>query len=146
MRTLDGLGLEVRGRRCCRLFLVAAASAALWGCDPVSLTALGVGASAGVQYTLSGIAYRTFSEPLPQVMLAVFIALDRMAIKVDSKEKIYNGQRIWARTSDREIQIELEVISPKATRMRSIARSGVLLDQATSAEIIVQTEKALGRG
>ncbi|OGA47079.1 MAG: hypothetical protein A3G24_27440 [Betaproteobacteria bacterium RIFCSPLOWO2_12_FULL_62_13] len=105
-----------------------------------------MGASAGVQYTLSGIAYRTFSEPLPQVMLAVFIALDRMAIKVDSKEKIYNGQRIWARTSDREIQIELEVISPKATRMRSIARSGVLLDQATSAEIIVQTEKALGRG
>ena len=106
----------------------------------------GVGAATGVQHTLTGIAYRTFSVPLPKVRTAVKSALGRMDITVDVTEKMENGERIKARATDREIEIELESLSPRTTRMRSTARSGLLMDSATATEIILQTEKALGGG
>lgn len=125
---------------------VVFAGITLSGCDPVSLTVFGVGAATGVQHTLTGIAYRTFSAPLPKVRSAVNTALGRMEIRVGSTEKIQNGERLKARASDRDIEIELEAISPKTTRMRTMARSGVFMDAATATEIIIQTEKALGGG
>lgn len=120
-----------------------ALSIALAGCDPISLTAMGVGAAYGVQHTLSGISYRTFSVPLPQVRTAVMGALRHMDIKVASKEQIENGERLLARAADRDIEVELEAITPKATRMRSTARSGLFRDAATATEIILQTERLL---
>jgi hypothetical protein len=94
----------------------------------------------------TGIAYRTFSVPLPKVRSAVMTAFDRMGIAVGSKEKIENGERFTAKASDREIEIELEAITPKTTRMRSTARSGIFRDAATATEIILQTERVLGGG
>jgi hypothetical protein len=129
---------------CRRIVFIAFAGISLPACDPVTLTVFGVGTATGVHHTLSGIAYRTFAAPLPKVRSAVMVALDHMAIKVDGKEKIENGERIKARAADRNIEIELESISPKTTRMRSTARSGVFMDAATATEIIIQTEKALG--
>lgn len=105
---------------------------------------MGVGAATGVQHTLTGIAYRTFTVPLPKVRTAVMTAFDRMAIKVSGKEKIENGERFMARASDREIEVELEAITPKTTRMRCTARSGIFRDAATATEIILQTERVLG--
>ncbi len=116
----------------------------LTACDPLSLTALSVGTSAGVQHTMSGITYRTFSTTLPKVRAAVTTALDRMAIKVDAREKMQNGERIKGRAGDRDIEIELESLSPRLTRMRSMARSGFFMDAATATEVILQTEKVLG--
>lgn len=126
-----------------RSIAAVALSVALAGCDPISLTAMGVGAAYGVQHTLSGISYRTFSVPLPQVRSAVMGALRHMDIKVASKEQIENGERLLARASDRDIEVELEAITPKATRMRSTARSGLIRDAATATEIILQTERLL---
>lgn len=126
------------------LFTAPLVGALLAGCDPVSLTVFGVGTAAGVQHTLTGIAYRTFSAPLPRVRSAVKSALQHMEIKIDSTEKIENGERIKARAADRDIEIELESLSPKTTRMRSTARSGLFMDAATATEIIIQTERALG--
>ena len=126
-----------------RLMLVLI-TMALPGCDPISLTAMGVGAATGVQHTLTGIAYRTFSAPLPKVRSAVMTTFDRMGIKVASKEKIENGERFTARASDRDIEIELEAITPKTTRMRSTAKTGLFRDAATATEIILQTERVLG--
>lgn len=127
-----------------RLLGVFFLSGALSGCDPFTLTALGVGSAAGVQHTLTGIAYRTFSAPLPKVRSAVMTAFDHMGIKVASKEKIENGERFTARASDRDIEIELEAITPKTTRMRSTAKTGLFRDAATATEIILQTERVLG--
>jgi len=104
----------------------------------------GVGTAAGVQHTLTGIAYRTFSAPLARVRASVNAALKHMDITVAGTERIDNGERIKARAADREIEIDLEAISPRTTRMRSTARSGVFMDAATATEIILQTEKALG--
>jgi len=66
-----------------------------------------------------------------------------MKIRVGSTWKIDNGVRFKARASDLEIEIDLEVLTPNATRMRSTARNGLLMDSATATEIIRQTLKAL---
>ena len=119
------------------------------GCAAVGMTLFGVGAgvTAGtsVSYTLDGIAYRTFTLPLPQVESATRTALDRMGIKVDSTAKTEQGKAIKATSNDREIEIELEMVSSKTTRIRTVAKQGIFFkDRATAGEIIFQTEKVLG--
>lgn len=121
----------------------------LSGCAAVGLTLFGVGAGVAtgtsVAYTLDGIAYRTFTAPLPQVESATRTALDRMGIKVDSSANTDQGRAIRATSYDREIEIELERVSPKTTRIRTVAKQGVFFkDRATAGEIIFQTEKVLG--
>ena len=121
------------------------------GCAGVGLTLFGVGAgvTAGtsVAYTLDGIAYRTFTAPLPRVESATRTALDRMGIKVEATAKIEQGKAIKAVSNDRDIEIELEMVSPKTTRIRTVAKQGIFFkDRATATEIIIQTEKALGIG
>ncbi len=125
------------------MLLVVAASVVLAGCEAAALTALGVGASAGVSHTLSGITYRTFAEPLPKVKSASLKALNRMQIRVAGMSKIDNGEAIKAKAADRDIDIELEALSPSPTRMRVTASQGLLKDSATATEIIMQTERYL---
>lgn len=117
----------------------------LSACDPISLTLFAVGTGTGVAHTLNGMAYKTFTEPLPKIKKAALVALNRMAIKVDSVGKMDGGEIIKARTTDRDIEIELEAVSANTTRMRATARKhSSLMDSATAVEIIIQTEKVLG--
>jgi hypothetical protein len=125
--------------------LVAVAAAPLGtGCAAVALTAGGVGAAVGVNHTLSGIVYRTFSEPLPKVKRAALTALKQMEIPVESVEKTKQGELIRAKAANRAIEVEFESLTPKTTRMRVVADSeGFFKDSATATEIILQTERAL---
>lgn len=119
-------------------------SMGLAGCDPVSLTLLGVGASTGVGYGLNSMAYKTFTAPMDTVSMASKKALKNMGIKVKSIEKSPDKQVIKATSNDHEIELTLEAVSPKTTRLRSIARQGPLfLDRATATEVILQTERVL---
>lgn len=114
------------------------------GCAPVAITALGVGGAVGVNHTLSGIVYKTFTEPLPKVKRAALTALQQMAISVEKVESTEHGQVIMAKASNRAIEIEFEALTPKTTRMRVTAESdGIFKDAATATEIILQTERAL---
>jgi Protein of unknown function (DUF3568) len=120
------------------------------GCAAVALTMLGVGAGVAtgtsVGYTLDGYAYRTFTAPLPQVETATRAALNRMGIKIGATAKTEQGKAIAATGNEREIEVELEVISSNATRMRTVAKQGFFFkDRATATEIILQTEKILGK-
>lgn len=126
-----------------RAFVLGALCVSLSACAPLALTALGVGASTGVSHTLSGISYRTFSESMPRVKGASLKALQHMQIKVASTGKIDNGTSIKANAADREINIELEALSPNTTRVRVTATSGFFRDSATATEIIMQTERFL---
>jgi len=120
-------------------------SVALAGCAPV-LTVLGVGGASAVNHTLSGIAYKTFTEPLPKVRAASIGALGRMGLKLDSARSEGGNDVVTAGGKDREIEIVLEPISASTTRIRVIARSATIFyDSATATEIIVQTERALAR-
>src|SRR5437879_8279898 len=83
----------------------------LQGCAAgVGLTLFGVGAGVttgtSVAYTLDGIAYKTFTAPLPQVENATRTALDRMGIKVEATSKIDQGKAIKAVSNDRDIRSE----------------------------------------
>lgn len=121
---------------CCLVLLVA--------CEPASITLLGVGAGAGISHHMGGVAYRTFSQPLPKVRNATLTALQRMAIEVQSTRKTPAGELIRARAADRDIELELEGLTPNTTRIRAVARINVVLvDSATAVEVVAQIEKAL---
>lgn len=126
--------------------LVTICGLGLAACEPISLTMLGVGAATGVNHQLGGLVYKTFTEPEPKVRRAALAALNRMAIKIESVTKIKNGESIKGKAADRNIEIELESLTPATTRMRVAARreGAILVDSATAVEIIGQTERQLG--
>lgn len=128
----------------CMAAILACGVVGLSGCVPLAITGAGVGASAGITHTMGGITYRTFTAPLPKVKSATMAALNRMGINSVKTSKEKANEKILATASDREIEIDLEQLSPNTTRMRAVARSGFFYDSATATEIIIQTEKALG--
>jgi hypothetical protein len=114
-------------------------------CEPLSLTALGIGGSAALNHKMSSTPTRTFTAPILRVKTASIGALKRMGIATEEVRKVDNGELITARVGRREIQVELESLTANTTRMRVLARDGSLFyDGATASEIIVQTEKVLG--
>jgi Protein of unknown function (DUF3568) len=131
-----------------RLLRVAVLIAALpgaTGCASVGVTLAGLGAGVGMNHYTNNITARTFTEPLRDVRQAVHLALQRMSIPVENTAETGAATTITAKAGTREIEIELESITDNATRMQSIARreGSLLLDSATAAEIIAQTEKIL---
>ena len=135
-----------RPGRCAAAISAALVCVLLSGCESIALVAFGVGGSTAVNHTLTGITYRTFTVPLPQVKTASVTALNRMGMRRAGGQKSASGETILAKATDRDIEIELEALSPNTTRMRVVARNGGLLyDSATATEIILQTEKALGK-
>jgi len=120
---------------------------AVSSCASIGVTLAGLGAGVGTNHYLNNITSRTFTEPLVTVQTAVLVALDRMAILVETREQTPSGMLITAKAGAREVEIELESVTVSATLMRSVARKegAFLLDSATSAEIIAQTEKLLAQ-
>ena len=119
----------------------------LTGCVPAITTAAGVGGSAAMNHTLNGTTYRTFTAPATKVRLATINALDRMKIKVisDSMQDKSNIRLVTAKTSERNIEIQIEPISANTTRMKVTAKSSIFsYDSATAEEILMQTKKSLG--
>ncbi|MCK9283691.1 MAG: hypothetical protein M0P39_05350 [Rhodocyclaceae bacterium] len=125
--------------------LLLASALVSGGCEPMAITAFGVGASTSVSHTLNGIAYRTFTLPSASVKGAASTALTRMGFKPESGRKEGTSEVLVAKANDREISIELEPLSPTSTRMRSVVKQGLFYDSATAVEIILQTEKVLAR-
>lgn len=137
--------VPLRIATCIKLTLCAVPLLLVSGCVAVGVTALGVGGGVGAAHQLGGISYKTFTEPLSRVKSATLTALKRMGIKVSSIEKTDSGETIKASASDRDIEVELEALTPNTTRMRSVARKsgGFIVDSATGVEIIIQTDKVL---
>src|SRR3954469_11719531 len=118
----------------------------LGGCVAVGLTALGVGMATGVSHTLSGMVYKTFSSPQKNVKQATYTAFNRMQIRVVNAKKSGATETIVAKAGDRDIEVELEALTPATTRMLVTAKKdgGILRDGATATEVILQTEKFVG--
>jgi hypothetical protein len=68
-----------------------------------------------------------------------------MGITVASYGRFDGGELIYARTDNRDIEMEIEAISPRATRVRIAAKNGnsFFYDTATAAEIVAQTQRVL---
>ena len=118
----------------------------LAGCVPVAVTAAGVGMATGLSHTLGGMVYKTFTAPQSSVKRSTYAALNKMQVKVLKTEKKGSTETILAKAGDRDIDVELEALTPNTTRMKVTARqdTGILRDGATATEVILQTEKFVG--
>ena len=117
------------------------------GCASVALTAGAIGASVGVNHTLSGMVYKTFTAPSKSVEKASVRALKDMGIKVDTRETNEDGERLLlAFANQREIEVRLESLTKRTTQMRVVVSEGVIKDSATATEIVLQTERVLSGG
>jgi hypothetical protein len=104
----------------------------------------GVSSGTGVNYTLDSIAYKTFAASEAEVRAATLRTLKRMAMDVTENGATETGRQITAVAGDRTVDIELDRITSKTSRMRVNVKKGWLFrDRATAGEIIVQTEKTL---
>ena len=126
--------------------LLACLALSAGGCAPVALTALGVGMATGVGHTLGGMVYKTFTTPQANVKRATLGALSRMQIRVVDTKRNGSMEVITAKAGDRDVEIELEALTPNTTRMLVTAKKdgGILRDGATATEIILQTERFVG--
>jgi hypothetical protein len=133
------------------LFLLALSAS---GCVAAALPALGLAAmsdaagsaaKAGVEHTIGGSAYRTFSAPLDEVRTAVLQSFGDLEIDVTEDEELDDGgARIVGEAQHREITVKLEPVTPALTRLKMFVRKGWFgRDSATSSELIEQTARAL---
>ena len=118
------------------------------GCAGVGLALFGVGAGVsggtGVSYTLDSIAYKTFTASEAELRAATLQTFKRMAIDVTETQKTETGTDITATAGDRSVEIEIDRITPKTSRMRVVVKKGWFLrDRATAGDIIVQTADRL---
>lgn len=127
--------------------IVVAASVVLNGCAAVALTAAGVGMATAVSHSLGGIVYKTFAAPHAKVKRSTVAALGHMQIRIVEAKQDRNKEIIRARAADREIELEIESLTPNTTRLTVTAtKDRVIRDSATATEIILQTEKLVGTG
>jgi hypothetical protein len=136
----------MRSIRWSLLIVLFVGSTALSGCAAVALTAVGVGMATGVSHTLGGIVYKTFAAPQPKVRRSTVAALGRMQIRIVEAKQDGSTEVIKARAADRDIQVEIEALTPNTTRVAvtAIKDGGLIRDAATATEIILQTEKFVG--
>lgn len=120
-------------------------SLALQGCAAVVLTAAGVAGGAGVNHTLNGIAYKTFNNSVAELRAGTLRTLEDMDMTVIGDQETEDGWEIKATAIKRVIDIELERLSKRATRMRVVANEGKIFfkDAATATEIIILTAENL---
>ena len=118
---------------------------ALQGCAAVALTAGSMAADAGIEHTLSGISNKTFVSTMDDARYAVFKTLDRLDMDIADQTQTRNGWVIFALANDRTIEIKLEAVTYRVTRIRVIAHKGSFFfkDGATATEIIVQMAETM---
>ena len=131
--------------------LTAAGLAGSQGCAALGLTMFGVGAgvgtASGVSYTMDSIAYKTFSAPEDELRAATLKTLRQMAIEVKENHGTESGRQITAVAGDRIVDIELDRITARMSRMRVNVKQGWFWkDRATAGEIIVHTGRVLENG
>ena len=125
----------------------------LQGCAAVALPALGLAAAqagagaavkAGTEYTSSGVAYRTFSQPIETIHQFTLTTLEELAVKVQHDDKTDTGYTVKAVAKRRKVTLKLERVTPKMTSVRLVVKRGWFSkDRATTSEIITQLELKL---
>jgi hypothetical protein len=129
-----------------KLLLAAAAAGVLQGCASSGGGGAppqnpGGGTVMAIEHTFTGVTSKTFTAPADDVHWAARKALGRMDITVTAETATPEGWKISASATQREIEIDLEHLTPSVTRMRVVADQGALFfkDVATATEVIVQT-------
>ncbi len=111
---------------------------------PMALPLIVSSAGGGIAYTVTNVAYKTFSYPIDDVERAAHRALERMEISETGRESYEDGVRITASIKKLTVYIDLEELTPTTTKVRVNVKRGLILkDKATATEILVQTGRFL---
>lgn len=97
----------------------------------------------GSAHMLNGRVYRICAGSATAVKLATVQALNRMQIKVASIGKDAEQDVIYAVSGERNVEVRVEALNPKSSRMRISARQGEQDDVFTAAEVLAHTEQLL---
>ena len=133
------LGLALMASGCVAAAALPALGVAMMG------DAAGGAAKAGVETTLGGTQYRTFSAPWADVRSALLQAFHDLEIETTESTPLKDGgARISAEALHRKITVKLEPVTPVLTRLKMTVRRGLIgRDRATSSELIDRTARAL---
>lgn len=122
------------------------------GCGVMAASLFSAGAetasATGVSYTMDNIAYKTFVLPVEPLLKETFTTLQTMGFPIENSESHVAGVHIVAHGPNTahpmDIEIDLETLSQKTTRMRVVVKRGVVQkDAATAGEIIAVTTQRL---
>jgi hypothetical protein len=141
-------------RHVATLLVATLVGCASGGCTGIELSALAVAAlsagagsvvKTGTEYTLTGVAYRTFSLSLEDLAGVVRESLERMQFVVEEAEADGYELLIAAGGIDRTVQLRFTPITPGVTRLRVAVTKGRLLflDRATASELLTQIERTV---
>jgi hypothetical protein len=131
---------------------LAAAAGLAAGCTGIELPALGAAAlsagvgnsvKAGIEYTATGTAYRTFTLSLEDLAAVVRRTLDRMELPIT--EAAAHGERLTltAEGIGRTVRLTFTPISPAVTRLGISVKAGIVRrDRATASELVTQIEQS----
>ena len=136
-----------------RLFLILVLFGTLLSlssCAAIGVSLLGAGASMmadqGVGHITGSRVEKTFPMPLEGVRAATIQSVSQMDLTIDSVDRTELGYLITGRAPNRRVEIELEWISDRVTRMQvDVKRSFFQRDRATATAIVEQTESALSQ-
>ncbi len=118
----------------------------LWqtGCAQVLVPGTLAGAGELYRYSTGNIAQQTLVGNLEQVVSATRKAFDRMNIEFKRMDRSERETALYAVTAELEITVELEPVTPTATRVVvNAAKNRFVKDKATAREILSQIELAL---
>ena len=100
----------------------------------------------GFEYSVENIADRSFTTSLSTLKIASVEALDEMAFQPETPVPTETGFRILAATPKLDIQVDLERVTDRVSRISVNAKRGFFRkDRATAAEIIRRTGAVIER-
>ncbi len=128
----------------CSIFMLSGCAAAPVALLPIAAPAVLAGASGGISYTFTNIAFKTTNHPMEQVAEASLKALRKMSIEVVSVKKKRHYVKISSRARGLAIYITVEYMTPALARLKVNAKRGLVLkDKGTAFEIVLLAERFL---
>jgi len=116
----------------------------LSGCAPVVVVGAAGAGAAGIYYTVSDSAYKTFTHPYKRVREALFEASRNMGIEMKSYVPISDGETFQGSTPQLKIEVTIRKITDKTTKVDVDVRKEVLIkDKATATELLLQMDRVL---
>ena len=126
-----------------RLFLVAASLLFTGGCAAL-LAGGATGTLKGLEYSFANAPDKSFTTDLPTLKNASIQALEEMDFPSKAPVPTSTGFRILAATPKLDIQIHLEHVTARVSRITVNAKKGFFQkDRATAVEIIRRTGSLL---
>jgi hypothetical protein len=114
------------------------------GCGPAIIAGAGGATAAGIYYTVTDSAEKTFSHPYKLVREALFEASKKMGIEISSYVPISDGEVFHGSTPKLKIEVTLRKLTEKITKVGvDVRKDMVVKDKATATELILQMDKVL---